>query len=207
MKLFNKKHNCWLITVLILSISGCLSIGPSTLRFEDSLAPDTKSTNQITSNITLEKFKDVRTNNKTPELIGGKQVGLGMSPYDVSVERPIAEIIHNKFRRELISNVHSNNNIDENFTITGKILDFWIGTDVTALYWDVYGEVQIEIEIKNTKGESIKVGPHYEKKIERTYSGPSDTIMTKVILSSLDEVIKKILSDDNFTKMIPKKTK
>lgn len=207
MKNFNNKYFYCLITALLLSTSGCLSLGPSTLKFEDSLAPSTISTNQITSNITLEMFQDIRTKNKAPELIGGKQAGLGLPVNDVSVDRPIAEIIHNELRRELTNNGYTNNNLDENITITGKILDFWIGTDVTALYWDVYGEVQIEIEIKTTNGEPIKIGPYYAKNIERTYTGPIDTIMTKVIMSSLNEVIKKILSDNNFTNMIPKTTK
>jgi|GEM_PF-2474228 len=200
---FKAKYFYCLIAALLLSTSGCLSSGPSTLRFEDSLAP---ITDQVASNIKLEMFQDVRTQKKGPELIGGKQAGLGLPVNDVSVARPIAEIIHNEFRRELTNNGYTNNNISDNFIITGKILNFWIGTDVTALYWDVYGEVQIEIEIRNTKGKSIKIGPYYAKNIERTYTGPSDTIMTKVILSSLNEVIKKILSDNDFTKMIPKTT-
>jgi len=149
---------------------------------------------------TIVKFQDVRYGKDKPEIIGHREAAFGVSMGDVQVERPISEIVHDAFSRELINNGYSIVNTDETFTITGKILTFWVGTDVTALYWDVYGEVRIEIEVKKANGEIIKIGPYYSKNIERTYTNPSVPIMERVLLASINEVIRKILSDKDFAK-------
>jgi len=91
----------------------------------------------------------------------------------------------------------------EDSTIPGKILNFWVGTDVTALYWDVYGEVRIEVEVKYATGETTKVGPYDARSVERTYVNPSVPIMERVALLSLNEVFGKILSDKGFAKKSP----
>jgi len=37
---------------------------------------------------------------------------------------------------------------NEDFTMKGQILKFLVATDVTALYWDVIGEISIAVEVK-----------------------------------------------------------
>jgi len=200
MKKSTNKYLYFSIITLFLFTSGCVSFGTSTLRLNYESLTNTKSTNSPAPNIRLLNFQDVRDGKNEPEIIGHRQAALGVSMGDVQVERPIFEIVHNAFSRELMQNGYSIVNTGEDFTIAGKILNFWVGTDVTALYWDVYGEVRIEIEVENTNGETTKVGPYYAKNVERTYTNPSVPIMERVLLASLKEVIGKVLSDKEFAK-------
>jgi uncharacterized lipoprotein YajG len=188
------------ILTFFFLISGCASSGTSILKLNYEPLTNTKSTNSQASNIRLNYFQDARYGKSEPEIIGHREAAFGVSMGDVQVERPIIEIIYDAFSSELINNGYSIVNTGEDFTITGKILNFGVGTDVTALYWDVYGEVRIEIEVKNANGDTTKIGPYYAKNVERTYTNPSVPIMERVLLASLNEVIGKILSDKEFAK-------
>lgn len=200
MKKTSNNYLYFSIIILFLFTSGCASSGTSILKLKYEPLANTKSTNSLAPNIRLINFQDVRDGKNEPEIIGHREAAFGVSMGDVKVERPISEIIHNAFSSELIQNGYHMVNTGEDFTITGKILKFWVGTDVTSLYWDVYGEIKIEIEVKNTNGETTKVGPYSSKNIERTYTNPSVPIMERVLLASLKEVIDKILSDKEFPK-------
>jgi len=191
-----------LISTVLLFTSGCVSIGPSTLKINYEPLANTQKSNSIVSNIKLIDFQDARDEKSEPERIGHREAAFGVSMGDVLIERPLSDIINNAFRSELISNGYSIVNTGEDFTITGKILNFWVGTDVSMTYWDVYGEVRIEVEVKNANGDTTKVGPYYAKNVERTYTNPSVPIMERVILASLNEVIVKILSDKKFANKI-----
>ncbi len=200
MKKRNNNYLYFSIITLILFTSGCVSYGISTLRLNYQPSINTKSSNSPAPNIKLNDFQDVRVGKNEPEIIGHREAAFGVSMGDVQVKRPIFEIIHNALSTELMQNGYSIVNTGEDFTITGKIFNFWVGTDVTALYWDVYGEVRIAIDIKNTNGEITQIGPYYAKNIERTYKNPSVPIMERVLLASIKEVIGKFLSDKEFTK-------
>jgi uncharacterized lipoprotein YajG len=200
MKKTSNNYLYFSILTFFFLISGCASSGTSILKLNYEPLTSTKSTNSPASNIRLNYFQDARYGKSEPEIIGHREAAFGVSMGDVQVERPIIEIIHDAFSSELINNGYGIVNTGEDFTITGKILNFWVGTDVTALYWDVYGEVRIKIEVKNANGDTTKVGPYYAKNVERTYTNPSVPIMERVLLASLNEVIGKILSDKEFPK-------
>jgi uncharacterized lipoprotein YajG len=198
MKKTSNNYLYLLISILLLFTSGCVSTGPSTLKLRYEPLANTQKPSSTVSNIKLIKFQDVRNRKSEPEKIGHREAAFGVSMGDVFIERPLSDIIHNAFKSELINNGYSIVNTGEDFTITGKILNFWVGTDVSTTYWDVYGEVRIEVEVKNANGDTTKVGPYYAKNVERTYTNPSVPIMERVILASLNEVIVKILSDKKF---------
>lgn len=179
-------------------ISGCVGPQTSVLKLNYEHVAKTKYMNSSLSNIKLNHFQDVRDRKNEPEIIGHREAAIGMSMGDVKVERPVSEIVHNALRSELVHNGYSIVNAGEDIAITGKISRFWVGTNVTALYWDVYGEINVEIEVIKQNGKTTRIGPHYAKNVERTYAFPSDIIMERVLLASLKEVIGKLLSDNDF---------
>lgn len=186
--------------VCFLLTSGCVSTGPSVLKLNYKPSESIKSSDLQAQKIKLVSFQDARDEKDKPEIIGHREAAFGTSMGDVKVEKPISVTIYDAFSYELMQNGFKLVNTGEDLTITGKILMFRVGTDVTNLYWDVYGEVKIEIEIKNTKSESTKVGPYSARNVERTYTNPGVAIMERVLLASIKDVIKKILSDKDFVK-------
>ena len=94
----------------------------------------------------------------------------------------------------------------EDVVIKGDIQTFWIGTDVTSLYWDVYGEIGLLVKVYNnslSSGETF--GPYYAKNVERTYRDPSSEIMKMVIEKSLEEVMAQMCSDDPLISFLAQK--
>ena len=199
MKNISKNYLFFVLISLLFFTSGCVNTGTSILSLNYKPLVAKLDTSSLQANIKLVNFQDFRDGISEPEIIGHRDA-LGVDMGDVKVERPIVEIINNAFSSELIHNGYNIVKTGEGFTITGKILNFWVGTDSTALYWDVYGEVRIEVEVINVNGETTKVGPYYAKNVERTYTDPSVPIMERVLLASLNEVFGKILSDKGFAK-------
>jgi uncharacterized lipoprotein YajG len=186
------------ILILFFLISGCAGPQTSVLKLNYEPVAKTRNSTSPPSNVKLSYFQDVRDGKNTPEIIGHKEAAFGVSMGDVKVEKPVSEIIYNAFKSELIQNGYSIVNAGEDITITGKILQFRVGTNVTALYWDVYGEMNIEIDVIKQNGKTTKVGPYYAKNVERTYAFPSEAIMERVLLASLKEVAGKFLADKDF---------
>ena len=111
-----------------------------------------------------------------------------------------------KIKTEIISNGHSIVSNNEDILIKGKIRKFWVRTDVTALYWDLVGEVSIVIEVSSpTQRTPVVLGPYSGKNIERTYINPSNEIATRVLVKSLEGAMHAMSSDGKLARVIRSK--
>ncbi len=189
-----------LMLILFFLISGCAGPQTSILKLNYEPVAKTRNNTSPLPNIKLTYFQDARDRKNEPEIIGHREAAFGMSMGDVKVERPVSEIIHNALRSELTRDGYNVVNAGEDITMAGRILRFWVGTNVTPLYWDVYGEINIEVEVMGQNAKTVKATPYYAKNIERTYVYPGEAIMERVLLASLKEVIGKIVSDRDFAK-------
>jgi len=153
--------------------------------------------------IKLLNFEDTREQRAESILIGRREAAFGVPMGDVFSERPIFEIIRDAVRTELIRNGHSIVTNNENISMKGKIRKFWVGTEVTALYWDVVGEVSIVVEVKYSASRApILLGPYSGKNVERTYINPSKEIVTRVLAKSLEGAMHAMGSDRKLARVI-----
>ena len=193
-----------LITVLlVIAMFGCGGTATLNLNYQPTASPDAVLASVSPVKIKLMSFEDKRRGKVESILIGGRHAAFGVPMGDVYSVRPVFEIIQGAVKSELARNGHSMVNANEGFVFRGQIESFWVKTDVTPLYWDIIGEVNIKLEVTDTKkGSSSTFGPYNAKNDERTYLYPSKSLMEKVLNSSLEQVMKQMSSDKTLVKFL-----
>jgi hypothetical protein len=188
------------VALVYLSIMtvGCATVGPLTLglTYQPPTGPESLLSSIPTRNIKLTQFVDRREQKAEAIMIGSREAAFGVPMGEVYSDRPIFEIVRDSIKEELTRNGHTVVTDNEDIVIGGEIQKFWIGTDVTMLYWDVIGEVTVILEVKKTGDVStMKLGPYGGKKVERTYSSPKVELLERVLGGALQDAIKTIGSD------------
>ncbi|MBC8412159.1 MAG: hypothetical protein ISR96_06635 [Nitrospira sp.] len=181
----------------ILILTGC---GPSVLKIDYQPLPN--SDNILASiqpqKIHLLPFTDSREGDIAKTLIGGKQLGEDGVVYDVNSEKPVAEIMHDAVKAELLRSGHSVVDSDGSFTMMGTVETFWLHTDVSEEDWDVIANVAIRLELKNnSSGKSSFFGPYSIKNNELRYIAPADPVMKRIIELAISKIIRQMSSDNN----------
>lgn len=193
-----------LISLVLISITFLFTACGGNITVKPDYQPQTKADTLLASvpslKIKLLNFEDKCNEPMEAILIGRRQAAFGVPMGDIFSERPIFEIMRDAVKTELIRNGHSIVTDNEDIVMKGEIRKFWVGTDVTALYWDVIGEVSIALEVKHPAGLAILFGPYSGKNVERTYVNPSEEIVTRVIIKSLDGVMVSMSSDPELVK-------
>lgn len=195
--LSNKFSYLFVIISLITGVAGCQVSKTSILELRYSPTDIEDNAETIApQKIKLISFTDIRETSATPEKIGHREAAFNISMGDVHTDIPVELVIYSAFKNEIINMGHQIVEQDEELELSGKILNFWVGTEVTPAYWDVYGEVQLEVEVKKANGSIVILGPYYAKNKERTFVNPSIPIMERVLLLSIKEVVINVLSDE-----------
>ena len=111
-------------------------------------------------------------------------------------ERPVTQIVRDAIRSELTRSGHTIVTQGEDVSVSGIIRTLWVGTDVTALYWDVYGEVKISVDFSSSGSGKPFISRYYEaRKVERTFAFPSNEIMQRVLTAALRDVVQAMGAD------------
>ena len=192
---------------LLVSMAVYLTACAANITVKPDYQPPTKADALLASvpalKITLLNFEDKREQRTEAILIGRREAAFGVPMGDVFSEHPIFEIIRDAIRTELIRNGHSIVTDNEDISMKGEIRKFWVGTEATALYWDVVGEVSIVVEVKYpAAGAPILLGPYSGKNVERTYSNPGEEIVTRVLVKSLEGVMHSLNSDRELVRVL-----
>lgn len=197
------KKNVFYMVLMAVFLTACASNITVTPKYEASQSKNTSLSSVPTVKFKVENFKDTREQNAESILVGHREAAFGVPMGDIFSERPIFEIVRNTVQTELINNGHTIVNNNENISIKGRINKFWVRTDVTALYWDLVGEVNIMIEVSSpTRRTPTLLGPYSGKNVERTYLNPSKELATKVLDKSLADAMHKMSSDPKFIREI-----
>ncbi len=195
--------NVFFLILMAVFLTACASNITVTPKYEASQSKNKSLASIPTVKFKVENFEDRREQKVEPILVGHREAAFGVPMGDIFSERPIFEIVRNTVKTELISNGHTIVNNNENISLKGKINKFWVRTDVTALYWDLVGEVSIMIEVSSpTRKTPTLLGPYSGQNVERTYINPSKEIATRVLDKSLADAMRKMSSDPKFTRVI-----
>jgi Uncharacterized lipoprotein len=185
---------------IIVFLTGC--VGNMTVATDYN--PQTKGDTPLASVPPLKvKLLNFEYERSQPLMIGHREAAGGVPMGNVYSERPVPEIIRDAVKAELIRNGHSIVTDNEDISIGGEIRKFRVGTDVTAMYWDVIGEVSFAIEVKGSTSEkSGPFGPYTGKKVERTYLNPGESIVKSVLAKSLEDAMSSMSHDPKLIKAL-----
>ena len=191
---------CIALLAALTACSGNITVKPD---YQPQTKIDTPLATVPASKIKLLNFEDKREPRTVAIMIGRRTAALGMSLGDIFSARPIFDIIRDAVKTELIRSGYGIVTDNEDFSMKGQILKFWVATDVTALYWDVIGEISIVVEVKRpTVGTPVLLGPYSGNNVERTYINPSGEIVTRVLDKSLEGVMSSMNSDPELVKVL-----
>ena len=150
--------------------------------------PDTKQSMKIR----LTPFTDKRDEKNR---IGERHAAFNVSMGDIYTNREVASFITEAVQNELLA---SGNEIADNpqyITISGDVNKFWIWTDTTALYWDIIGEIEVNVNVESpiTNKSAHKTYKATSKK--RTYAYPSQELVEEVVTESIRKLMLEIRKD------------
>lgn len=206
----NYSYSMSFISIVLVSMMFLLTACAGNITVKPDYQPQTKADTLLAAvpalRIKLLNFEDKREPRTESIVIGRRQAAFGVPMGDVLSSRPIFEIIRDAVKTELTRNGHNIVSDNEDVSIKGEIRNFWVGTDVTALYWDVIGEVSIVMEVRHsTDGAPIFVGPYSGKNVERTYINPSEEIVTRVLRKSLEGAMSSMSSAPELVEALGKR--
>jgi len=195
---------------LLLISMGCLAVllpaCAGNIILNPDYRPEAKSKAPLASvpslKVRLLDFEDKRSETMVSNLIGRRDAAFEVPMGDVLSERPVSEIMRDAVANELMGNGHTIVTHNEDVSIRGKVLKFWVGTDVTTTYWDVVGQVSFEIEVTHPGRAPVSLGPYSGRNVERTYINPSEAIVRRMLMKSLGDAMQSMSSDPGFVKAL-----
>ena len=193
------KRELYLMLAAVVLLTSCAA----NITITPTYQPETMSGDLLgavpSTLIRLGRFEDRRPSNPEAVLIGRREAFDGMPMGDVFSASPVFDVIRNAIQAELTTHGHNVVSGDEQILITGEIQSFWVGTDVTAVYWDVIGDVSFSVEITDPDAHtSIKLGPYHGGNTERTYINPGKEMIARVVQKSTTEAVQSMISDPAF---------
>ena len=142
-------------------------------------------------------FADQRPGMK-PLLLGKRYDSKQVPAGNVTIQRPVSEIVTEAVRAELAAAGHRLVADGEEVVVSGVIKDFSVNTpSVSTLTWDVVAQVGLVVEIKSAAtGATLITGTYVTKATARTYINPNDKLIKSTLERALGEAMKMIRSDD-----------
>jgi uncharacterized lipoprotein YajG len=199
-----------ILSGMIFWLLGCTAIGNKTIDMMPVQpgVPEIPESGRSDIKIKVYNFSDARQGLLDPHLIG-KRTSLGLSIGDVYSETPVFKTVTESVKSAFRSKGYSIVNEKEDFSIKGKINQFWAKTPVKMmLYWDVVGEINLTMELSRPGQKVITtLGPYNGRKVESTAINPSPQIIRNVLTGALMDTIQEMSSDPNLINVLTNKQK
>jgi Uncharacterized lipoprotein len=210
MKFLSSLMRTMILSGMFFWLLGCTVIGNKTIDMMPVQpgVPEIPESARSDIKIKVYNFSDARQGLLDPHLIG-KRTSLGVSLGHVYSEIPVFKTVTESVKSAFRSKGYSIVNENEDFSIKGKINQFWGKTPVNMMTcWDVVGEVNLTMELSRPGQKVITtLGPYNGRKVERTFSDPSPQIMMTVLTGALGDTIREMSSDPNLINVLTKKQK
>ena len=133
-----------------------------------------------------------------PLLLGKRYDSNQVPKGEVTVQRPVSEIVTQAVRAELAAAGHRLVADGEEVVVSGVIKEFSVTTpSVSTLGWDVVAQVGLMVELKSAAtGASLVKGTYVTKATARTYIKPDDKLIKSTFERALGEAMTMIRSDE-----------
>jgi hypothetical protein len=144
--------------------------------------------------ITINNLSDKRSDKLR---IGERTAAFGVTMGNIFSNRKVTEYLSDALSDALRVAGHKIDSSENDVTIDGEILKFWIETPATVLYWDVTALITINLNFRALSGKVPRVSRTYTaRKTERTYLWPSAGLIEKAVDASVTDIMSQIRSDE-----------
>lgn len=150
--------------------------------------PDAKQSQEIR----LITFTDKRNEKNR---IGERHAAFNVSMGDIYTNRDIAAYITEAVQNELLASGNKLTDNPQDIAVSGDVLRFWIWTDTTALYWDIIGEIEVNLNTQSTISSKSTEKLYKASSTKRTYVYPSQELVQEVVSESIRKLMLEIRQD------------
>ena len=156
--------------------------------------PDTKQSQEIR----LIAFTDQRNEKNR---IGERHAAFNVSMGDIYTNRDVAAFMTEAIQNELLASGNKLTDDPKDITVSGDVIRFWIWTDTTALYWDIIGEIEVNLNVLSPISGKESQKLYKAKSTKRTYVNPSQELVEEVVSDSIRKLMLEIRQDSPWTKL------
>jgi len=148
---------------------------------------------KIVKSVNLVDFTDSRIEK---ERIGERTAAFNVSMGSVFFDRDVIGYFDEAFRNEILATGNKISETDYEISINGELINFWVRTKTTAMYWDVIAEIELVLVVKNNNKEKPFKKKYKSQSSSRTYTYPSKKIVSQVLEESYRELMYDIRKDN-----------
>jgi hypothetical protein len=130
--------------------------------------------------------------------IGERQAAFGVSMGDVYLSRRVRDVVREAIADDLLAGGRRVVASGEDLVVTPTLRRFWVHTDTTPLYWDVVGEIEVDVEV-SAQGSAPARQTFSCRQVERTWAWPTAALAGRVLDLCLGELGTKLRGDPIFT--------
>ncbi len=191
------------LATLSMVLTGCAGAMQNVLvTLPEHQARISKDQSSISSpaRVRIGPVREVRT-----EFVGsliGKKTTIGNTPMgDIEMNPLPTDLIAQLLRSEVGAAGHTIVDTGEDFSIDTQLYKFRVLTPATAIYWDVNGTVEILIRITGSGGKRHEAR-YATTCTNRTYSWPSQEIITTVVKACIDKIVARLRGDTDLARIL-----
>ena len=163
------------------------------------LEKETEASKVTTSkNIYLAPFQDKRPEKNR---IGERKAAFNVSMGDIYSNRDALAYMKEAVENELLAAGNKLSEDSSDLTITGDLIRFWVWTDTTALYWDIKGEIQLNLTVSKSKTDKTIAKTYKGNSESRTYVYPSKELVSSVVSDTVKSLMFEIRKDNIWTNL------
>ena len=113
---------------------------------------------------------------------------------DVNLARRVPELLREALTDELLAGGQRVVESGEDLSVDAAVRRFWVHTDTTPLYWDVVGEIELELSVAAPRAAPVR-RTFSCRQSERTYAWPSAALTGRVLDRCLAELGEQVRTD------------
>ena len=152
----------------------------------------------VTRNIYLTPFQDKRPEKNR---IGERKAAFNVSMGDIYTNRDASVYMREAVQNELLASGNKLYEDKSDITISGDLIKFWVWTDTTALYWDIKGEIQLDLTVSSEKTGKTTTKTYTANSESRTYTYPSKELVSSVVSDTIKSLMYEIRKDGMWTNL------
>lgn len=119
--------------------------------------------------------------------IGERTAAFGVSMGDVYLSRQVREVIHDALVDDFLAAGYRVVDSGQDITVEGHVSKFWVRTDTTPLYWDIVGDIEIELTRDTARRRHFAC-----HQTDRTYIYPSASLIGKVLDNCMSDLMENV---------------